>query len=96
MVAVTRKERLEFRVSADMKADIETAAQLVRVSASQFIAESAYERARNVIQEHSRIKLTDESWNAVRDALDNPPAPNKRFIDAVERMKKDSSWEWED
>ncbi|KHJ67475.1 toxin-antitoxin system, antitoxin component [Pantoea rodasii] len=95
MAAATKKERLEFRVSSDMKADIETAAQLTRVSASQFIADSAYERAQAVISEHSRITLTDDAWNAMRLALDNPPAPNERFSRAVERMNEDSTWKWE-
>ncbi|WP_312108997.1 type II toxin-antitoxin system TacA family antitoxin [Pantoea septica] len=95
MSALAKKERLEFRVSSDMKAEIETAAQFSRVSVSQFIADAALQRAETVINEHSRINLTEESWQAVMHALDNPPAPTERFRRAVDRMKEDSTWKWD-
>lgn len=94
MPSVAKNERLEFRVSADMKAEIETAAQISRVSVSQFIADSALARAETVISEHSRIKLNEASWNAVMDALENPPAPDERLRRAAALSRKDATWEW--
>jgi len=96
MPALAKKERLELRLSADSKASIETAASLRRVTVSQFVAESAIERAETVIQENSRIKLTEESWNKVMHAIDSMPAPNERFQRAVERMDEESTWKWND
>ena len=94
MSSVAKNERLELRVSSDMKAEIETAAQISRVSVSQFIADSALARAETVISEHSRIKLTEASWDAVMDALENPPAPDERLRRAAARSREESTWEW--
>lgn len=95
MSVSAKKERLELRVTPDLKASIEAAALICRISISQFIAESAFAHAEAVINEHRRIKLTEESWLQVAQALDNPPAPNERFRRAVERMSKDDTWKWD-
>jgi len=94
MVAVAKTERLALRISPDVKSEIETAAQLSRVSVSQFIADSAMQRAETVINEHNRIKLTEQSWNAVMEALENPPAPNERLHRAAALSHEGSTWEW--
>lgn len=94
MAGLAKTERLELRISPDVKSEIETAAQISRVSVSQFITDSALERAANVISEHSRIKLTDESWNAVMEALENPPAPNERLRRAAGLSREEATWEW--
>ncbi|KOC88216.1 DUF1778 domain-containing protein [Winslowiella iniecta] len=95
MSALAKKERLELRVSSESKANIEAAAQISCISVSQFIAESALERAENIINEHRRIQLTEDAWQKVAQALDNPPAPNQRFRRAVERMSEDDVWKWD-
>ena len=95
MVALAKSERMELRISPDVKSEIETAAQLSRVSVSQFIADSAVQRAETIISEHSRIKLTEASWNAVMEALENPPAPNERLRRAAAISSEDKTWEWE-
>lgn len=94
MVALAKTERLELRISPDVKSEIETAAQLSHVSVSQFIADSAMQRAETIISEHSRIKLTEESWNAVMEALENPPAPDERLRRAAARSREEATWEW--
>lgn len=94
MGSLAKSERLELRISPDVKSEIETAAQLSRVSVSQFIADAAMQRAETVINEHNRIKLTEESWNAVMDALENPPAPDERLRRAAARSREESTWEW--
>ena len=95
MPILAKTERLELRISPDVKSEIETAAQLSRVSVSQVIADSAAQRAESVISEHSRIKLTEESWNAVMSALENPPVPAERLRRAAELSREESTWEWE-
>nr|WP_081772570.1 DUF1778 domain-containing protein [Pantoea sp. IMH] len=40
MVSLAKSERLELRISPDIKSEIETATQLSRVSVSQFIADA--------------------------------------------------------
>lgn len=94
MGASAKSERMELRISPDDKKEIEVAAQLSRVSVSQFIADSARERAESVISEHKRIQLTEASFNAVMDALENPPEPAERLRRAAALSRKDSTWEW--
>ncbi|HBM3023198.1 DUF1778 domain-containing protein [Klebsiella variicola] len=94
MAALAKTERMELRISPDVKSEIEIAAQLSRVCVSQFIADSAVQRAETVISEHNRIKLSEESWNAVMEALENPPAPNGRLRRATALSREESTWEW--
>lgn len=95
MGALIKSERMELRVSPDDKSEIEIAAKMSRVSVSQFIADSALERASHIISEHNRIKLTEASFNAVMEALENPPAPNDRLRRAAALSREDKTWEWQ-
>lgn len=94
MGASAKSERMELRISPHDKQEIEQAAQLSRVSVSQFIADSARERAEQIINEHKRIQLTEASYKAVMEALENPPEPNERLRRAADLSRKDSTWEW--
>lgn len=93
MASQSKKERLECRLSSDDKASIEAAASLEKVSVSQFIVDSACKRAQLLLEEHSRIKLTEQGWLAVIAALDNPPAPNEPLQRAFKRLDEDEIWE---
>lgn len=93
MSAQPKKERLEFRLSADDKVCIETAASLSKVSVSQFIVESARSRAQRLIEDHQRLKLTEQAWNSVIEALDNPPVPNEKLRRALARLEDDEIWQ---
>ncbi|WP_239667354.1 DUF1778 domain-containing protein [Franconibacter helveticus] len=93
MTAQPKRERLECRLSAEDKASIEAAASLTKVSVSQFIVDSACKRAQTLLEEHNRIKLTGQGWQAVMAALDNPPEPNEQLQRAFKRLDEDEIWE---
>ncbi|NYY74493.1 hypothetical protein DMH88_09180 [Escherichia coli] len=56
---------------------IEEAAAISNQSVSQFMLNSASQRAAEVIEQHRRMILTEESRTRVMDALSNPPSPVK-------------------
>ncbi|WP_116995094.1 type II toxin-antitoxin system TacA family antitoxin, partial [Klebsiella pneumoniae] len=49
---------------------------------------TASERAAEVIDQHRRLLLNEESWNLVMDAIINPPAPNDRLKRAANRLRE--------
>lgn len=66
---------------------IEEAAAMTNQTITQFMVASASERAAEVIEQHRRLILSEESWNLVMDAISNPPAPNDRLKRAAKRLQ---------
>ncbi len=48
---------------------------------------SGSERAAQVIDQHRRMALNDESWARVMDALSSSPAPNEKLKKAAGRLQ---------
>ena len=82
-----KKQRIDLRVNAEDKKLIEDAAAMTNQTVSQFMVSTASQRAAEVIEQHRRLILNDESWNLVMDAISTPPAPNPRLIDAARRLQ---------
>ncbi|EAT6371995.1 DUF1778 domain-containing protein [Salmonella enterica] len=83
-----KKQRIDLRLNEDDKHMIEEAAALTNQSISQFMVSTASERAAEVIDQHRRQLLNEESWNLVMEAITNPPAPNDRLKRAVKRLQE--------
>lgn len=81
-----KKQRIDLRLSDDDKSMIEEAAAITNQSVTQFMLNSASERAAAVIEEHRRIVLNEDSWKRVMDALDTPPEPNEKLKRAARRL----------
>lgn len=77
-----KDERIEFRVSNEMKTLIQQAASLQGVSTSDFLAATAYREAKKTIEEHEVMRLTrKESERFVELLLDtSPPNENLRKL----------------
>jgi uncharacterized protein (DUF1778 family) len=75
----TKDERIEFRVSSEMKTLIQQAASLQGLSTSDFLAATAYREAKRTVEEHDIIRLTKEESERFVDLLLNPPAPNTKL-----------------
>lgn len=75
----TKDERIEFRVSSEMKTLIQQAASLQGISTSDFLAATAYREAKKTVEEHDIIRLTREESERFVDLLLNPPAPNAKL-----------------
>ncbi|WP_294906796.1 DUF1778 domain-containing protein [Tatumella sp. UBA2305] len=85
MTAV-KKERIDLRLNTETRSMIEEAAAMNNQSITQFMVESAAERAELVMERHRRLILSEESWNLVMEAISHPTAPNERLKRASERL----------
>ena len=74
-----KTERISARVSEKVYETLTRAADVVGSTVSQFLVQSALERARTVIEEQSIIRLSEESARRFFDAIENPPAPNEKL-----------------
>ncbi|KNC11086.1 toxin-antitoxin system, antitoxin component [Klebsiella sp. RIT-PI-d] len=84
---VLKKQRIDLRLSDDDKNMIEEAAVLTNQTITQFMLHSASERASQVIEQHRRMVLNNESWERVMDALSHPPVPNEKLKKAAKRLQ---------
>ena len=82
-----RGERLEARVTSQMKAMIEQAASLEGRTVTDFLLMSVQEAARIVIENHARLDLTVRDRQAFVDAFLNPQPVNDRLRDTVRRYR---------
>ncbi|ASG90629.1 type II toxin-antitoxin system TacA family antitoxin [Salmonella enterica] len=87
-MSALKKQRIDLRLNEDDKHMIEEAAAMTNQSISQFMVSTASERAAEVIDQHRRLLLNEESWNLVMDAITNPPAPNDRLKLAANRLRE--------
>lgn len=87
-MSALKKQRIDLRLNEDDKHMIEEAAAMTNQSISQFMVSTASERAAEVIDQHRRLLLNEESWNLVMDAIANPPVPNDRLKQAAKRLQE--------
>ena len=87
-MSALKKQRIDLRLNEDDKHMIEEAAAMTNQSISQFMVSTASERAAEVIDQHRRLFLNEESWNLVMDAITNPPVPNDRLKRAANRLRE--------
>ena len=82
-----KRERIEARVSSDIKDAITRAAELQGVSVSDFVVQSAYQSAQAVIESQQAIRLSMRDSQKLIEALDNPSPPSQQLIRAAERHR---------
>lgn len=87
-MSALKKQRIDLRLNEDDKHMIEEAAAMTNQSISQFMVSTASERAAEVIDQHRRLLLNEESWNLVMDAITNPSVPNERLKRAAKRLRE--------
>jgi uncharacterized protein (DUF1778 family) len=68
-----RTAKLDLRLTPEAKQTIAAAAAAARRSVSEFVLESALERAGETLADRTRFGLDAERWKAFLDALDAPP-----------------------
>lgn len=85
---VLKKQRIDLRLNEDDKNMIEEAAAMTNQSISQFMVSTASERAAEVINQHRRLILNEESWDLVMDAISNPSLPNDRLKRSAKRLQE--------
>ncbi len=86
-----KAERLQLRVDEGSKSTIERAAVYAHKSVSEFVVETAVARARAVIAEHDRSRLSEPDWDLFYRALIDPPPPNEALKTAFGRHRGTSN-----
>ena len=86
-MSALKKQRIDLRLTDDDKSMIEEAAAMTNQTITQFMVASASERAAEVIEQHRRLILSEESWNLVMDAISKPPAPNDMLKRSSKRLQ---------
>jgi uncharacterized protein (DUF1778 family) len=83
-----KSARLEARTQPSVKDIIHRAATLNGVDVSSFIVSAAFSAAQSTIETHKITVIDSEADRKIFfDALDNPPKPTKRLVDAFELRK---------
>jgi uncharacterized protein (DUF1778 family) len=77
-----KAEKLDLRLSAEAKETIQAAAQAAHRSVSDFVLESALERASETLTNRTRFGLNADRWQEFLAALDAPP----RDLPRLERL----------
>jgi uncharacterized protein (DUF1778 family) len=85
-----RDDKLQIRVDKMTKGKIERAASYANKTLSDFVLENIVPIAEKVIDEHTKIKLSERDWEKVMVALENPPEPNEALKKAAEQYRKQS------
>ena len=83
-----KEQRLEARVTPELKSLIERAATLRGTTVTEFVVASAQEAATNTIKDFDVLHLREEAREVFVHAVLNPPAPNDAARAAAERYKK--------
>ena len=89
-VNLERKEtRLVARTSNEIQEFIQRAAVHSGATISQFLIDSAMEKARVVIERTEALNLSMAGADALLNVLDNPPKTSKKLLKAASRYKSD-------
>lgn len=83
-----RSERLEARISRDLKELFKQAAKLQGRTLSDFVVQAASEAANRVVEEHRLIRLTTKEQSVFVNALLNPPPPGSKLKAAFRRYRE--------
>lgn len=71
-----RTQKIDIRITPQHKESLAKAAALSRRSLSEFVLESALDRAEEILADRHSFVLDDEKWDAFVAALDAPPRDN--------------------
>lgn len=83
-----RYDRLEARVTPELKELLLDAAALRGVTLSDFLINAAHDVAVETVEKHRVIRLSREASIQVANALLHPPAPSARLRAAARRYNQ--------
>ena len=73
MSSTARSEKLDLRLTPEAKRRITAAAEAQQRSVTDFVLQSALERADEALANRTRFLLSTEDWEKFHAALDAPP-----------------------
>ena len=84
-------KKITVRVPDRVYETLSEAAQMTGATMNQFIVQSAYEKAQEIIEKERFIRMTTRSAAAFFEAIENPPSPNARLIKAAKLYRESSN-----
>lgn len=75
----TRSEKIDLRLTPEAKRALQSAAAVAQRSVSEFVLESALQRAAETLPDRQRYGLPADAWAAFQEALDAPPQAKPRL-----------------
>lgn len=81
-VIAERRTRLVARMPLRTRKTIQAAAELQGASLNQFVTEAAHQKALELLEQVSFIRLNSEQTRRVFDLMDKPPKPNRALLAA--------------
>ena len=81
-------KRLTTRLTSHVQEKLQVAADLVGATLNQFVVQAALEKAEKVIESESTIILTRRESFRLLEMMENPPARNKKFLQAQARYRR--------
>jgi len=89
MEAVRRKDdRVSIRLEARQKSVIDRAARLTGVSRSGFMLANAVDAAARVVEQQSRIELSERDWARFIELVSSDAEPTPAARQAAERYRR--------
>jgi len=86
-VSELKAHRLNVRIGSTDDALFRRAASAADESLSEFVVESARERAERVLADRTRFVLSEQQWSAFNDALDRPGDPAPAIVELFRRPR---------
>ncbi len=77
---VSKESRLNLRTTKKQREIIESAASVSGQNLTDFVVNSAYVRAEQVLAEQLHFELSPAKWKAFTAALDRPTNPPARLV----------------
>ncbi|WP_295450120.1 DUF1778 domain-containing protein [uncultured Thiodictyon sp.] len=74
-----RSERIDIRTTPSVKRTLQDAANTSSKTVSEFLLDSALNKAAEIMADRRLFQLDDEQWAAFLAALDAPPQPMPRL-----------------
>ena len=81
------RKRITARVSENVRATLEQAAELLGATVNQFVVQTAYQEAQRMLERESVIRLSHKDARKVMALLASPPKPGKALKSAVKAFK---------
>lgn len=82
-MATTASDRVEFRITPDLKEELETASTMLGLTTSAFVKDAALRAARQTISEERQIRLGSEAWEKFNAAIDRPGEYSEGFAELL-------------
>lgn len=84
--AIDDNNRMNLRVSSEVKSRIARAAALSHSDMTSFMTQAALREANAVIADAEQISLSETSHSRLLALLDNPPRPNATLLAAAKAL----------